>query len=170
MKKIWIGIGVIVVVILVVIVGFAWHPIKWSNNIPDVVSSSPAVVATTTASTVTSTLAPLSSSSVQVGPYSVMVSCHSVAETDFVSPDRVDIYKDGVIIQTISAGGDMMTCPKAEVRGAPQYVQTNGSPYYFILPVSFGKAGTNYQYWIFNTSTQQFYCPNNKGCGFNPGP
>jgi hypothetical protein len=125
-----------------------------------IVSSSIAIVTTTPASASVPVLTQqeiTSSSSLQVGDYLVVANCGNLGEDDIASVKEIDIFKNDILVQSIPTKGiapGSHNCPK------PQSQDINFDGYQdFMIDGDYGTGGTSVYYWLYNTTTQQFYCP-----------
>lgn len=98
----------------------------------------------------------ISSSSAQVGEFTAVTDCGISGGTATVI--KIEIFKQGSLLQTISnqnlePGGS--NCPTPKVRD----INNDGYPD-FIIPYNYGNKYTNYEYWLYGSSSDQFSCPN----------
>jgi hypothetical protein len=96
----------------------------------------------------------VSSSTAQVGKFTVVADCDA-SENVF----KIEIFKDGSLTQVIepytqlaSGGG---SCPIPEVKD----INSDGYPD-FAVAYNYGNQYVDSSYWLYNSSTDQFSCPN----------
>ena len=104
----------------------------------------------------------LSSSTVQVGDFTIVVNCKNN------NPFKVEIRKNMEPVQTLAVDATMTGIPEC-VEAKNQDINFDGYPD-FMVQTDNGSGGTSYSYWLFSTSTQEFYCPEiNSDCSLmNP--
>ena len=99
-----------------------------------------------------------SSSSAQVGPFMVVAYCTTLPLDGNASVDHVVVSKENLTVQTIPIGRDIVpggdSCPPIRV----QDINFDGHPD-FMIDDDYGSGGLSVVYWLYNTSTGQFYCP-----------
>lgn len=102
-----------------------------------------------------------SSSTSTIGAYTVVVNCKNL------NPASVQILSSGTTTQTLgiyASVNGVRTCPSAEI----QDINFDGYPD-FLVPNSSGTGGAGYAYWLYSSSTREFYCPDKYSCNFlNP--
>jgi hypothetical protein len=136
-------------------------------SVPTVHVQNTISVSTTTQSIIPKTLpsvdtSVISSSMTTIGAFIIVVTCKDK------NPFRIDVLKNGLTTQTlgISAGDSGVgDCPSAGI----QDINFDGYPDFMVLDDT-GSGGAAYAYWLYSTSTQQFYCSQPYGaCGLmNP--
>ena len=101
----------------------------------------------------------VSSSTAQVGKFTVVADCDA-SENVF----KIEIFKNGVRTQVIepytqlaSGGG---SCPIPEVKD----INSDGYPD-FAVAYNYGNKYVDSSYWLYNSSTDQFSCPNATSSG-----
>lgn len=163
MKKI-----LIIIVGLVVISVAAYFYLKVET--PRIITSTPTstpivnnqttnpVGATTTSSPITA------SSTARVGPFTIVLNCTVTAEGNVYVENSIDVYKGKSLVQTLPIRGNMQSCVPAYPQELPPQDNPNNA-LSFEIDTSYGLSVTTGQYWIYNSSTQQFYCPGgSNGC------
>lgn len=107
-----------------------------------------------------------SSSSAQVGNFTIVAYCSLLGnDPDVAVVKQIDILNGGAVVQTINPGRGLApgggNCPQPR----SQDINFDGYPD-FMIASDYGSGGTSVNYWLFNTSTQQFFCPggNPVGC------
>jgi len=93
----------------------------------------------------------------QVGAFTIVAQCNAIATNEVASVREIDILKNGFLVQAIPTNGiapGSHTCPTLR----SQDINFDGNPD-FMIDGDYGTGGTSVFYWIYNTSTQQFYCP-----------
>lgn len=107
-----------------------------------------------------------SNSSAQVGSFTVVAYCSSLSNNpDVAAVKQINILKGGVVVQTIDIPQGI--APGNSVCPQPQAQDINFDGYLdFMIPSDYGSGGTTFNYWLYDTNTQQFYCPgeNPLGC------
>jgi hypothetical protein len=155
MKKI-----LFILLAVVVIVAAAYYLYPRSRSIQTPVSQLPVPASTTTPiqptqSTTVSVFT--SSSSAQVGNFTVVANCKMISADGQESVGEIDILKGSTTVQAITTRGiapGSQSCPKPE----SQDINFDGYPD-FMIDADYGSGGTSVYYWLYNTSTEQFSCP-----------
>jgi hypothetical protein len=99
-----------------------------------------------------------SSSTAQVGDFTVVAHCTTLASASDTSVDSIDVDQASSVIQTIPMSNiysGATGCPEIK----SQDINFDGVPD-FMINAGHGTTGNQgFEYWIFNTSTNQFACP-----------
>lgn len=167
MKKTWIIIAVLVIIVVAILWVFSIEnkPTQQATS-QNATPSQPVATSTNIGTTTSNPVAATSSASAQVGPFTVVLNCHDIVPGALVAEDSVYVYKGNSLIQTITPqrGSTMQSCSSPEVQGLPGQDLGSGNSLYFMIDISHGQSVTYSQYWILNSSTQQFYCPTGNAC------
>jgi hypothetical protein len=158
-----------IVVVLVIVVAAAYYLYPRSQSAPTLPTqtSQTSTISTATSSvvtTITSTSTPISStpqifmssSSAQVGKFTVVTDCDASKGQTIV--EQISILEGGVLKQTLSDQSlDLgpVPCPKPEARD----INSDGYPDFSVV-YNFGNEYTDSVYWLYNSSTNEFTCPN----------
>jgi hypothetical protein len=117
-----------------------------SPEIPNAATSPPIIVAIT------------SSSSAQVGPFTVTAYCTNTPQVDIASVDHITVFNGSSTVQTIVISKGISpgshSCPPITA----QDINFDGHPD-FMIDDDYGTGGLSVVYWLYSTSTGQFYCP-----------
>ena len=99
-----------------------------------------------------------SNSTVQVGDFTVVAYCKAIGADGQASVNEIDIMKGSSTVQTIATTGiapGYSNCPMPQSKD----INSDGYPDFMIV-YNYGNEYTDYVYWLFNSSTDQFSCPN----------
>ena len=99
-----------------------------------------------------------SSSTAQVGNFTVVAHCTTLAGASDTLVDSIDVDQATSVIQTIPMSNSYSGsagCPEIKI----QDINFDGVPD-FMINAGHGTTGNQgFEYWLFNTSTNQFSCP-----------
>lgn len=127
------------------------------QNVLNQAEGTNAATTTESSSTPSNTVAIVASSTTQVGAFTIVANCSFNSLGGFQYVSRIDVLKGSSTVQSIRTKGiasGTNACPKPQ----SQDINFDGYPD-FLIPADYGTGGISYVYLLFNTSTQQFYCP-----------
>jgi hypothetical protein len=160
---------ILVVVVLAIVVAAAYYLYPRPQSVPTLptqtnqtstasIATSSIVTLVTPTSTPTSSMPQIftSSSSAQVGKFTVVTDCDASNGQTIV--EQIGVFEGGVLKQTVSDQSlDLgpVPCPKPDARD----INSDGYPDFSVV-YNFGNEYTDSVYWLYNSSTDEFSCPN----------